>query len=412
MTLQTVDRRRALVATLIAMGLGLTGSACGSEEGSVDEDKVADTNLAPVRRPIPCLAWSGVDEKSSELYVTGIEQFKRQLDLIKKRGFTAVSFSDFSDPGKPLPEKAVLLFADTSNRSFYKHALPALEKRELSVDIAVQCGDLGKPWIMTDAQLGDAVARGHRIASGGHSQVNLTALSDIELADQLDKCRKELLKKGWTVDTVAYPFGAWDGRVIKAAQAAGFKAGRATGAKDISGGGYASRNASRRFRVGCALPVTTTTDEQFEAYLDNDKIELEDVYEVKEDAGLLGKIDRGDFGGDHFGHVFMADQGDTVTIPLVFSRKGSFDIKLRVKTGTKIQPKSTVDDYAYKFDGLHVTPKADGTPEPDKDSDHVAWGWHTLPGVAAEAGVHELEIKCLNDWSCLLDWVHVTEVKP
>ena len=106
----------------------------------------------------------------------------------------------------------------------------------------------------------------------------------------------------------------------------------------------------------------------------------------------------------------MADEGDTVVVPITFHRSGVFDIRVRIKTGTNSSPTSTSADYSYRFNGDTVVPKTGSDTENDKDSEHVAWGIHTLNGVIVEAaGVHKLQVKCLKDWSCLLDWLAVTQ---
>ena len=80
---------------------------------------------------------------------------------------------------------------------------------------------------------GDGAALGARLAAAGHeigfhtlAHRVLTELSDDELAAELTTGRDELAASvGGPVETIAYPFGAADGRVATAARTAGYRAG-------------------------------------------------------------------------------------------------------------------------------------------------------------------------------------------
>ncbi len=392
--------------------IGLILSACSGD--ATDENSAGSDDKGPaILGNIPCLDYDGIEDGSKEHYVVPVATYERHLGLIVERGYTPMTFTDFvatADTPEQLPDKPFLLFSDSSSVSFYKNAAPAVEEHKLKATVALECGQLAQSWAMTKAQIDDLVSRGFDLAAHTRTHGDLTQMDDAQLEDEIVTCRKELQAKGWTIDHFVYPYGSHSAKVRAKVKAAGYLGARATGAQDVSGGGYASFAKGRRYAIGCALPVSSTTDEQIVSYLDNSWLELEDVYEIKADVGALGKIARSDFGADSYRHVFLADEGDIVTFSLLFLRAGTFDIRLRVKAGTEADPDSTVADYAYRLDGKHRKHRADGKPAPDPASKHVTWGDHVIEGVQVDtAGVHVLEVKCLKDWSCLLDRLQVTD---
>lgn len=112
-------------------------------------------------------------------------------------------------------------------------ALPLLDRFQVPATVFVATDMLGKSWdsaagpmpSLRADQLPRLVASGQvRVGSHGARHVDLTTLSDAELADDLGRSKatlEDLL--GDEVPYLAYPFGAFDARVMAAARAAGYR---------------------------------------------------------------------------------------------------------------------------------------------------------------------------------------------
>jgi peptidoglycan/xylan/chitin deacetylase (PgdA/CDA1 family) len=72
------------------------------------------------------------------------------------------------------------------------------------------------------ARLRDA---GWEIGSHSHTHPHLTTLADAELRDELERSRGLVVQHLGVCDSVAYPYGDVDGRVVAAAAAAGYATG-------------------------------------------------------------------------------------------------------------------------------------------------------------------------------------------
>jgi peptidoglycan/xylan/chitin deacetylase (PgdA/CDA1 family) len=81
----------------------------------------------------------------------------------------------------------------------------------------------GQPHL-ADWQIRALADAGHEIGAHTFSHPDLTTLSDSQLAWELSSVRAELqASSGQPVDFFAYPYGAYDNRVIAATQAAGYR---------------------------------------------------------------------------------------------------------------------------------------------------------------------------------------------
>lgn len=385
------------------MALGAFG--CGGDDGSS-----AAASGSPILGNIPCLDLGAVATEPGGDRVFSPERLEQLLDAVVASGVTTMTLAEFAaTDATKLPDKPALLVFSVASAAFYKTALPALEARKLKATLAVRTDILTQPWAMTRSMLQDAEARGIEIASQGAGEVNLTTLDAAALTEHVAGSKKVLVTdNGLAVSSFVYPLGEHDDDVRAAVGQAGYTAARALSAATIAGGGYASAAPGRRFWIGCTAPTIDTTDAQIGDYLGNSKLELEDVYTVQTDEGKLGKITRGNFTADHYGHVVLSDEGDTISIPLVFRRAGNFRLRVRAKSGTEAHPKATEADYKYTLDGQFVVHVAEGEPTLDPANKNVAWIDHVVHGVTiAESGVHTLQVRCLKDWSCLLDWLAV-----
>lgn len=404
----TAVSRRLVGSVALVFAFLTVASGCAAD----DEQPLVNAHKRPIAM-VPCLEIGPVAQAASGYGFTPT-RLGALLAMLAKENFTTVVPSTLYpstelDPDDPsgLPAKPVLLYFSAATDDWHTFALPMLAKREMMATLTVQTGILGQPGAMTAEQLADAAGQGITIATSGDSYTDLTALTDEQLVAETKGARATLKAMDLEADVFVHPRGAWDKRVVEAVKAAGFAAARGTGALTLAGGGYSSPARSRRFAMGCAAPVTATTMEQIDAYLNNDKLEVEDLFAVEVDAGKLDKIARGNSQRDSYGHIYMADKGDLVAIDLFFPFAGTFDIRTRVKSGVDGAPHSTTNDYAYSVD--HDALEYQAAKDSVIENKHIVWGDHVITDLqVSEPGWHTLRIECLKDWSCLVDWIKVS----
>jgi peptidoglycan/xylan/chitin deacetylase (PgdA/CDA1 family) len=137
------------------------------------------------------------------------------------------------DPRRP----NIAVAFDDAFRSVREHALPALVRHRIPATIYVPTGWLGQPpgWametygdrdevVMTAQELTDLPS--DLIAIGSHTvdHPRLTQLTDAQIDAQLRESRQSLeTLMGRAVDTLAFPYGDHDARVIERARAAGYR---------------------------------------------------------------------------------------------------------------------------------------------------------------------------------------------
>lgn len=94
---------------------------------------------------VPVLLFHDID-KSGE-YAISDEQFKRQMKLIKDKGFNTVSFEDLYEytlNGKDIPENPIVITFDDGYRSNYDIAYPILKDLNMKATIYIIGSSIGK----------------------------------------------------------------------------------------------------------------------------------------------------------------------------------------------------------------------------------------------------------------------------
>jgi peptidoglycan/xylan/chitin deacetylase (PgdA/CDA1 family) len=126
---------------------------------------------------------------------------------------------------------------DDAFRSIRENALPALERHGVPATIFAPSGYLGRApgWAMETSHDRDetvmsadelAALPRELIAIGSHTVLHphLTQLAESEVREELCASRASLeALLGRTVDTLAFPYGDHDGRVVELARTAGYR---------------------------------------------------------------------------------------------------------------------------------------------------------------------------------------------
>lgn len=174
------------------------------------------------------------------------DRFEQQLELLLGRGYEPLTFSRaVLDPPSG---KAMVVTFDDAFRSVLELGLPVLERLGVPATVfaVTAFADGGRPlaWAGIDQwpggphedelasmswqDLRGLEARGWEVGSHTRTHPRLTSLTDAQLVAELDGARADCAAAlGHECDAIAYPYGDVDARVVKAAQAAGYRAGAA-----------------------------------------------------------------------------------------------------------------------------------------------------------------------------------------
>ncbi len=183
------------------------------------------------------------------------ERFDRLLKSLSQRGWC------FGEPnGGEAGKRKLKLTFDDGYQHLREHLPALIEKYQISPIVFVPTGFLGKSnrwdysYIFRDTpHLGrtaikELSALGVSFGSHGHTHRPLTTLSGDKLQDELVSSKQTLEEiLGVAIDTISYPFGRVDKRVVDAAVDAGYRQGYTMSFPTVAD----SRMAMGRFAVYC-----------------------------------------------------------------------------------------------------------------------------------------------------------------
>ncbi|MFH1279887.1 MAG: polysaccharide deacetylase family protein [Candidatus Eisenbacteria bacterium] len=163
------------------------------------------------------------------------ERFARQMELLAARGWGVVSLRERAEEGR---DRRLALTFDDALAGVVENALPVLRRLGFRATLFVPTAWIGREnrW---DTRLAGRRARhasasalrraadeGWEIGAHGHTHRDLTRLPDEALAEELRECRRAVAGAvGSLPESIAYPFGSVDRRVIEAVRGAGFTRG-------------------------------------------------------------------------------------------------------------------------------------------------------------------------------------------
>jgi peptidoglycan/xylan/chitin deacetylase (PgdA/CDA1 family) len=189
------------------------------------------------------LCYHGVSSSWRDPMAVTPEQLHQQVGWFLRRGYRAVTVREAIS--QPSQGKRLVITFDDALLSVHSLARPVLERlgavatvyapsvpiaegrpmswpevaRHLQTEAAVELTP------MTPAQLREAAGDGWEIGSHTRTHPWLPRIADAELAHELVGSKRELEQLlDLSIETLAYPFGAYDQRVADATAAAGYAA--------------------------------------------------------------------------------------------------------------------------------------------------------------------------------------------
>jgi peptidoglycan/xylan/chitin deacetylase (PgdA/CDA1 family) len=226
------------VLALLGAMLALAGCSSGGNGAATTRDqppaaaprtKARPVVVHPHNRAVPILLYHVIGTPPAnapfpELYVSRSD-FARQLALLRRRGYTAVSLRrvvDYWRRGYALPPRPIVLSFDDGYRGDFTNALPLLRRYRWPgvLNLAVQ-NVLDRK--LTLPELRSLIRAGWEIDAHTLTHPDLTTLDSAELRRQVGGSRRWIRRRlGVPVDFFCYPSGRFDAAVVAAVRAAGF----------------------------------------------------------------------------------------------------------------------------------------------------------------------------------------------
>jgi peptidoglycan/xylan/chitin deacetylase (PgdA/CDA1 family) len=218
--------------------------------GSDPDDRGAarGTSAVPLMHDVLVLCYHCFSPRWEHPMSVFPERFEEQLELVIERGYRGATF--YEAVTAPPATRTVALTFDDAYRSILDVAVPVLRRRGLPGTIFTPTafvtegrlatwGDLhevvGGPnehelELLTWDELAALADEGWEIGAHTRTHADLPLADDAtlaaELVDSRRECEDRIGKPCWSM---AYPYGSLDARVVRAVEAAGYRAAAAVG---------------------------------------------------------------------------------------------------------------------------------------------------------------------------------------
>ena len=153
--------------------------------------------------------------------------FEAQMDWLRNHHYHPITMRQLQahrERGEPLPPRPVMITFDDGWGEDMWIARQYLDPRAMPTVFFVYTGAVGAPGFLSWSDVRALEAGGHEVLSHTVSHPNLQQVPDARLASEMRDSRARLEQElGHPVECIAYPFGSYDGRVVKAAADAGYR---------------------------------------------------------------------------------------------------------------------------------------------------------------------------------------------
>jgi peptidoglycan/xylan/chitin deacetylase (PgdA/CDA1 family) len=178
---------------------------------------------------LPILVYHHVRPGSTSTLFVSPEEFDKQLEYLQYYSFHTISFADLADyfeKGKPLPQRPVIISFDDGWENQFEYGFPILQKYHDTATFYVVTDYLDHENFMTTEQLKTMVAAGMSIGCHTRSHPYLTSLGRQRAWDEIAGAKAILEADGFNIDTFAYPYGAYNARIVDIVAEVGFHTAR------------------------------------------------------------------------------------------------------------------------------------------------------------------------------------------
>ena len=181
------------------------------------------------------------DARSQKNNVTR-EGFEHQMAFLHRFGYRVLSMKEYDEilMGHRKPRgREILITFDDGSPSFEKGAFPSLQRYRQPCTLFLISESVKKnlPASMSEEVVRKLLASG-LITIGSHSKTHpfLSQMTDEQIEDEVAGSKKDLEAMfGVPIDSLAYPLGDFDARVMNAAQKSGYHFAFTTSSKKLKG---------------------------------------------------------------------------------------------------------------------------------------------------------------------------------
>jgi len=183
-------------------------------------------------RSAPILMYHGVGNEN--LYTWGNmlikpEIFDVQLQFLRAKGYNIVSVEELSDKLRKNEsvKKVIALTFDDGYVNNFVYAFPILKKNNATATIYVISNALGKEGYLNDCHIQEMLSAGMKIGSHTMSHSKLTDIDKELLRKELAGSKMLLGQRyeNYIVESISYPYGAFNDIVLEECITAGYKEG-------------------------------------------------------------------------------------------------------------------------------------------------------------------------------------------
>lgn len=187
---------------------------------------------------VPVLCYHQLAQRCESALCVTSSLFEEQMRYLKRNGYRVISLAELADflaYRQPLPNNAVIINLDDGYRSTYEIAYPILRKYGFTACLFIYTDFIGASTnSMTWDQLQEMKGNGFEIGSHSLSHCDLTKRWQGEDEEHYNgRIRKELLQSKQIIDAklnqntkyFAFPYGAYDHRVLSLCEEAGYTLG-------------------------------------------------------------------------------------------------------------------------------------------------------------------------------------------
>ena len=177
-------------------------------------------------------------EKESRWHYVTVSEFRKQMNMIDRLGYTPITFSDyqlFVEDKLTLPSKPIIITFDDGYLDTLENAIPVLLELNMRAVIFVmgdrklksarwdEVDDFDSCPLMSDEQIRTAQKMGFEIGAHSLDHFPLTDFSEEDIVYEVTKSKEAIenvLEK--PIQTFSYPYGSVDERVKKIVSDSGF----------------------------------------------------------------------------------------------------------------------------------------------------------------------------------------------
>ena len=204
------------------------------------------------------------------------EEFRRQMEFLRATGYTVISLADLNDyvTGKreSIPDQSVVITIDDGWKCTYTEIFPVMKEMGFPFTVFIYPKFIGKSaYALSWKEVSAMAAEGVDIQSHANSHPFLTKRTAAALRAELVESRRAIEEHtGKPVRFIAYPYGDYNQRVMRATEAAGYDAGLTCNFGPVAKG-------SNPYEMKRVVIYQKTTFASFRKLLGSEELKLADV---------------------------------------------------------------------------------------------------------------------------------------